>query len=46
MSPVTTVELFHANGSVNVEDTTYFAMPFILSANSPSRSGHAAEKPS
>ena len=46
-SRVMTVVLFQA-GSVRVEDTTYFGMPFILSAN-PTGScmvGHALAKPS
>ncbi len=33
-------------GSVSVVETTTFSMPLNLSANSPSRSGQAAAKPS
>src|SRR5512133_3385231 len=44
-SSETTFELFHS-GSRNVEETTYFCIPLNLSANSPSRVGHAAAKPS
>ncbi len=40
-----TVELFHS-GFSSVEETTYFGMVLNLSANSPSRDGHAAAKPS
>ncbi len=45
MSPDSTVELVHS-GSRSVDDTTYFGMVLTLSANSPSRSGQAAAKPS
>ena len=41
----TTVVLVQA-GSVSVVETTTFSMPLNLSANSPSRSGQAAAKPS
>src|SRR4249919_3417179 len=46
-SPRITTELFHV-GSESVEETTYFRMPFILSANPASslRSGQACAKPS
>ncbi len=37
--------LFHA-GSVSVEETTYLGIELNFSANSPSRSGQAAAKPS
>ena len=45
-APLTTVELFHSSGSAMVDETTYFGIEFILSANSPSRCGHDAAKPS
>ena len=44
-SPPITVELFHS-GSFSVEETTYLGMLLNLSANSPSRDGHASAKPS
>ena len=44
-SPESTVELVHS-GSRSVDDTTYFGMVLNLSANTPSRSGQAAAKPS
>src|SRR4051794_23981699 len=44
-SPSSTVVLPH-DGSRSVEDTTYFGIWLNLSANSPSRSGHASAKPS
>ena len=44
-SPDRTVELVHS-GSRSVEDTTYFGIVLNLSANAPSRSGHAAANPS
>ena len=37
--------LFHS-GSRSVDETTYFGMLLNLSANSPSRDGHASAKPS
>ena len=40
-----TVELVHS-GSESVVETTYFGMLLNLSANSPSRDGHASAKPS
>src|SRR5436190_2374120 len=42
-SPLSTVELFQA-GSSRVEDTTYFGMPFNLSASSLLRDGHRAAR--
>ena len=42
--PITVV--FFQAGSVSVEETTYFGSKLNVSANSPSRSGHAAAKPS
>jgi hypothetical protein len=39
-------EFDHSSGSVSVEETTYFGIVLNLSANSPSRDGHAAAKPS
>ena len=44
-SPSRTVEFVHS-GSFSVEETTYFGMLLNLSANSPSRDGHASAKPS
>src|SRR3954469_15381187 len=44
-SPSSTVE-FCQSGSFSVEETTYFGMLLNLSANSPSRDGHASAKPS
>src|SRR3954468_22338911 len=44
-SPSSTVE-FCQSGSLSVEETTYFGMLLNLSANSPSRDGHASAKPS
>jgi hypothetical protein len=44
-SPVTTVVLFHS-GFSSVDETTYLGIVLNLSANSPSRDGHAAAKPS
>src|SRR3954471_22065222 len=44
-APSSTVELFQS-GSFSVEETTYFGMLLNLSANSPSRDGHASAKPS
>src|SRR3954452_4590364 len=44
-SPSSTVVLPH-DGSRSVADTTYFGIWLNLSANSPSRSGHASAKPS
>src|SRR5919202_1679879 len=44
-SPFSTVVLFHS-GFSSVDETTYFGMELNLSANSPSRDGHAAAKPS
>src|SRR3989440_6346019 len=44
-SPWSTVEFCHS-GSPWVEETTYFGIWLNLSANSPSRDGHAAAKPS
>ena len=38
--------MFVHSGSVSVEDTTYLGMVLNLSANPPSRPGHAAAKPS
>src|SRR3954447_262822 len=43
-SPITCV-LFQ-DGSESVDDTTYLGMPLNLSANSPSRDGHASANPS
>ena len=40
-----TVELVHS-GSESVDETTYLGMALNLSANSPSRDGHASAKPS
>ena len=40
-----TVELFHS-GSESVVETTYLGMSLNLSANSPSRWGHASANPS
>ncbi len=45
-SPWIRVELFHSSGSSSVEETTYFGIELILSANGPSRSGQAAAKDS
>ena len=44
-SPSSTVVFSHS-GSFSVEETTNLGIEFILSANSPPRSGHAVEKPS
>src|SRR3954452_1111672 len=44
-SPEITVVLFHS-GSDSVVETTYFGRLLNLSANSPSREGQAAAKPS
>src|SRR4051794_3523489 len=41
----TTVEFLHS-GSVRVEEITYLGSELNLSANSPSRDGHASAKPS
>jgi hypothetical protein len=44
-SPLRTVVLLHV-GDWSVFETTYFGIELNLSANSPSRDGHAAAKPS
>src|SRR3954447_1938929 len=44
-STLITVELFQS-GLSSVAETTYFGMLLNLSANSPSRDGHASAKPS
>jgi hypothetical protein len=44
-SPSSTVVFVHS-GLVSVRETTYLGMLLNLSANSPSRDGHAAAKPS
>src|SRR3954453_550819 len=44
-SPESTV-VFVQDGFDNVDETTYFGIVLNLSANSPSRSGQAAAKPS
>jgi hypothetical protein len=44
-SPASTVVFSHW-GSVSVEETTYFGIALIFSANGPSRSVQAAANPS
>src|SRR5919204_4745156 len=44
-SPPSTVVFVHS-GLLSVEETTYFGIVLNLSANSPSRDGHAAANPS
>ena len=44
-SPSITVEFVHSASPIELE-TTYFGMLLNLSANSPSREGHASAKPS
>ncbi len=44
-SPEMTVVFCHS-GSLSVFETTYFGSVLSLSANAPSRDGHAAAKPS